>query len=700
MKKDKRPQEIEISFDSNADKNIAKLVDWNNPPKLKDLKTDFKDACPTHNLHKAKVNEYLDVLDGRLKIKTKEGRSTIQPRVVRKQAEWLYASLEYAFLSSPDIYDINPATHLDVEAARQNAIVINKQFRTDIPRVALVNKFTRTAVNTGTVIVKLSWESESYTSRVEVEVPIYAQTDEEAMTFIQELLQTGQLDEMSAQALLASGEPIQIGTSIEEEDQEIRTINRPVVEIKDSRNIIIDPTCEGEIEKANFLIDMFVTDLSTLKKDGRYKNLDKIKPSDMSMVAEDIVYHEDFKNSNTFEFKDEPRKKFIAYEYWGYWDINGDGMVKPIVATWVGNVMIRLEENPYPDKQIPYVITQFLPPSSNSAIYGEALAELLKDNQDILGAVTRGITDILGCSANGQRAIAKGMLDPINQKKFNEGEDFMFTPLMPFSEGYHMTKYSDIPNSAFDMIMFQNNEAEAQSGVKAFSQGITSEALGNSVGGIKSALDVTAKRELGILRRFSEGFQKIGRKIISMNSVFLSDEEIIRIADEDVKIKRDDLAGNFDLVLTISTAEEDNQAASNLAFLLQTVGNTFPLEFTQMILSRMVELYKQPDLAEAIRQYKPQPDPYIQEMQALELEHKRVQIENERAKAVENNADVGLKQAKTQQALADANLKATMKDKGDLEYVNDVTGTSHARKLAELEANKADTPKPSNNNRI
>ena len=48
----------------------------------------------------------------------------------------------------------------------------------------------------------------------------------------------------------------------------------------------------------------------------------------------------------------------MAYEYWGYWDINNDGIVKPFVATWVGDVMIRLEENPYPDKQLPYVLVQ------------------------------------------------------------------------------------------------------------------------------------------------------------------------------------------------------------------------------------------------------------------------------------------------------------------------------------------------------
>ena len=69
--------------------------------------------------------------------------------------------------------------------------------------------------------------------------------------------------------------------------------------------------------------------------------------------------------------------------------------------------MIRLEENPYPDKKLPFVIVQFLPSNENS-IYGEPLAELLKDNQDIVGAVQRGMIDLFGNSANGQQGIVKG----------------------------------------------------------------------------------------------------------------------------------------------------------------------------------------------------------------------------------------------------------------------------------------------------
>lgn len=40
----------------------------------------------------------------------------------------------------------------------------------------------------------------------------------------------------------------------------------------------------------------------------------------------------------------------------------------------------------------------------------------------------------------------------------------------------------------------------------------------NTATGVRSALDSTSKRELGILRRLSAGLEKIGRKIIAMNA--------------------------------------------------------------------------------------------------------------------------------------------------------------------------------------
>ena len=670
-------EEVSLNYLS-EDADIKNLVNWQNPPTIRDLKKDLSEALPSHNLHVDKVNGWISALRGELKIKVQEGRSKVQPKLIRKQNEWRYSALEEPFLSTDDMFIVNPVTHLDVDAARQNMLVLNKQFRVDIPKVQFINKYIRTAVNTGTVIVKLNWEVERGT--VLEEVPVYTQTAEELYTVLQQKVLNGEISEEEAIPIMESGQPIQIGVESKEVEKEI--INRPVLQVKDSRNIIIDPSCEGDIDNAQFIIDKFLTDMSSLKKDSRYSNLDKIDEKEYSTSITDYSYYDsEFRNDPNFSFNDKPRKKLLAYEYWGYWDINGDGIVKPIVATWVGDTIIRLEENPYPDKKLPFVVVQYLPPDIDS-VYGDADASLLKDNQDIIGAVSRSMIDLIGRSANAQQGVRKDLLDPINRDKFNKGLDFEYNPVANLGDALYMTKIPELPRSTLEIIQMQNNEAEALTGVKAFAGGISSQALGDSVGGIRSALDATAKRELSILRRLSEGLKQIGRKIMAMNAVWLSDEEIIRVTDDEfVAIKRSDLAGNFDLTLAVSTAEMDNQKASELAFMLQTMGNSVPFDITKIILCKIADLRKLPDLSRMIAEYQPQPDPLAQQKAQLECELLKAQIANEQAKANENAVDVQLKQAKTQSELAKAGKLSSETDKLDLDYVEQSSGLQQEREL-------------------
>ena len=660
-----------------SENDIREMVDWKNIPTLKDLKDNLTEATPSHNNHVSTVNEYISTLRGELRAKIMEGRSKVQPKLVRKQGEWRYSALEEPFLSTSDMFKVSPVTHADVESARQNELILNKQFRVDIPKVKLINRLVRTAVNTGTVIIKLGWETEKDT--VIEEVPVFTKSLEETYEVLAQMVQSGQMSEEESIQILESGQPIQIGVESVEIEKEV--INRPVVQIRDSRNVIIDPSCEGDIDNAQFIIDKFTTDLSSLKKDGRYHNLDKIEEKNYATV-DDTYYHDnDYKSDPSFRFTDKPRKKLVAYEYWGYWDIDDSGIVKPIVATWVGDTIIRLEENPFPDKKLPFVVIQYLPPD-NETIYGDSDASLLKDNQDIIGAVSRATIDLIGRSANAQRGVRKDLLDPINRDKFNKGLDYEFNPINNPKDAIVTSKLPEIPRSALEVIQLQNNEAEALTGVKAFTGGISGDALGSSVGGVRSALDATAKRELGILRRLSEGIKQVGRKIITMNAVWLADEEIIRITDSEfVNIKRSALAGNFDLSLEVSTAEMDNQKAGELSFMLQTTGNTLPFDITKIILCKIADLRKLPDLSKMIQDYTPQPDPFVQEKNRLEIELLKAQISNENAKAQENIVDVQLKAAKTQAELAKARLSGSKADEVDLNYLEQSSGLKQERAL-------------------
>jgi hypothetical protein len=284
----------------------------------------------------------------------------------------------------------------------------------------------------------------------------------------------------------------------------------------------------------------------------------------------------------------------------------------------------------------------------------------------------------MGRSANGQKGLRKDALDVTNQRKFESGKDYYFNAHIDPRAAFHDHVYPELPNSAQFMLQLQNMEAEALTGVKAFHGGISGEGLGKSATAARSALDAASKRELGILRRLAKGIIDIGRKITAMNAVFLDEEEVVRITNEEfVTIQRDDLAGNIDIKLSISTAETDNAKAEELAFMLQTMGNTMPPEMSYIVLEDIARLRKMPELAKKIKDFEPQPDPYEEQMKQLEMAKLQAEIEKIQSETTENLAEAELD-------TASARNKDSQTDKQDLDFVEKEDGTEHAKEIDKL----------------
>ena len=167
-----------------------------------------------------------------------------------------------------------------------------------------------------------------------------------------------------------------------------------------------------------------------------------------------------------------------------------------------------------------------------------------------------------------------------------------------------------------------------------------------------------------------------------MNAQFLSDTEVIRITNEQfVEIRKDDLPGNFDIKLSISTAEEDNNKAQELAFMLQTMGNNMDPSMSKIILSDIAKLRKMPDLAEKIENFEPQPDPMAQKQAELQIQLLEAQLRKENAMAMEAEANAQLTLAKigTEQ-VKQGDIKAST-DQKTLDFVEQESGLKQERDL-------------------
>lgn len=684
-------EQLDTSAAESEDEQSIIPDGWTTPPTVMKLKEDLLAAQPSHDTQEGKIDVWLDNLyvRGTALIKVPEGSSQVQPKLIRKQAEWRYASLSEPFLNTDDLFSATPVTWEDEKSATQNALVLNSQVNSKIDKVAFIDQYIRAAVDQGTAIVRVGWvfEEEEVLERQPI-VEFYPNPQlaplHQELHKLKQSNPTGYRFEVPVELQQAHDITMNSGTPMEprvtgmKEVKVMKTIrNHPSVEVCDYRNVIVDPTCQGDAEKASFLIFSFETSKSQLERDSKYSNLDKINLDTNSVLAQPDHASED--NSANFNFKDDARKKIVAYEYWGFWDVDGSGVTTPIVATWVGDTMIRLEENPYPDKALPFVIVPFLP--VRNSVYGEPDGELLIDNQKIAGAVTRGMIDIMGKSANGQTGYRKDALDATNRRKFLKGHDYEYNGQVDPSMAFHMHTFPEIPQSAQFMLQLQNMDAESMTGVRAFANtGVNGSGLGDVATAVRGAMDAASKRETGILRRLASGMVKIGRKIIAMNQEFMEEEEVIRITNgEFVPVRRDDLAGKIDLKLDISTIEEDNVKAQELAFMLQTMGNNMDPGMTKLILRDIARLRKMPELAHQIEVYEPQPDPMEQQIKQLTIQKLQAEVAEINARAMSLQSEAQLDQAKVGETQAKTRLMGSQADITDLDFMEQESGVKQER---------------------
>ena len=633
---------------------------------LSNLKADFTASKLLRNELDQKIARWKSEYNAEPYGNEVNGRSKLVSRDIKKQSEWQHAALIEPFVSTPDIIKANPVTSEDAEIAPKIEVLLNTQFCRQFSRYNFMTKALKVLDQEGTVVIRTGWEYEEKIVEVEEDREIPNPDYQRAV----EAINQGMTDPSILQGI----EPTLITKVRVRKTKPVK--NHPTAMVCRNEDIFIDPTCQDDMDKCQFVIYRYETDMTTLKQAGIYKNLDKIKiPTGLTGTNDTEYITED---STSFRFSDTARKKIVVHEYWGNYDINGDDIAEPIVCTWIDNTIIRLEDNPFPDKKPPFLIVPFS--AIPFKLYGESNAELLSDIQKIKTAIYRGFIDNMALSNNGQKGIKKGSLDEYNKQRFLNGENFEFNH---YASDFFIGNFNELPSSIFNVLTLMNNEAESITGVASFNTGINGNALGSTATSIRGAIDSASTRRLNIVRNISENLVKpLLRKWLAYDAMFLDEESQYRITNDTfVYLKRDDLGANIDIDLSISTSDDNRAKAQELAFVLQTVGPSEDPRLRKILMAQIAQLYRMPDLAKMIMDYKPEPDPMAEQMQQLQMQLLQAEIANTQAKAGENTVDQDVKRAKVQTELAKAKNLNSMADKTDLDYVHQYSGIKEKEAL-------------------
>lgn len=629
---------------------------------LKDLKADLKSTDTSRKEQDEQIERWGKEYRGEEYGNETEGKSKIVSKDIKKQDEWMHPSLLEPFVSTEDIVKITPITWEDKPKAKQTEMLLNYQFCRQFPRFSFMTKAIKVLSQEGTLVVQTGWDYKDEKVTREVD----------SITII---------------------DGIETITSVEMEETVILK-NQPTAVVCRNQDVFIDPTCMDDMDKCQFVIHRYESDYSTLKQDGRYKNIDKVMKSAASETDGDYENEDE----SEFRFSDDPRKKLLVYEYWGNYDLHGTGIATPIVCAWIGDTIIRLTDNPYPDKKVPFLVVPFN--SVPFQLAGESDAEIISDNQKVKTAVMRGIIDNMAQSNNGQTGVRKGALDAANRKKFMNDQNFEFngTP-----NDFWFGSYNAIPSSAFDMLSVMSNDIESMTGVKGFSGGISGGSISGSATGVRGALSATETRRMYRVRNIAENLIKpMARKWLSYSAELMSPIEIMDLTNEQyVPITKDDLTGKADLEIEVSTAEDNAQKAQELSFMMQTTAQTMDPDMQFDLMADWATLAKMPDSAKRlrdksaqVRQQMSQPDPMKQRMQEIEI--RKAELANKKLEAEifsiyasghEDEADKRAKMAKAYVDEARADLLRSQKDISDIDYIKADEQIAHKEKMRESDQN-------------
>ena len=252
-----------------------KLTNWKKEPTLQDLKYDIEQAKGQHDAHMGNISRWNDLLRvaGKAKPPQVKGRSSVQPKLVRRQAEWRYSALTEPLNSTTKLFKVTPTTFEDEDGAKQNELVLNWQVRTQLNKVKLVDDIIRSTVDDGTCIIRTGWKR--VVVQVDEQVPVYSLypvNSEEQIQQLQEALSLKEANpreydenippeikeavayyEESGEAVFA----VANGTQTVKVDKVLE--NRPIVDVLNPANVIIDPSCQGDLNKAMFACILFET---------------------------------------------------------------------------------------------------------------------------------------------------------------------------------------------------------------------------------------------------------------------------------------------------------------------------------------------------------------------------------------------------------------------------------------------------------
>lgn len=496
---------------------------------------------------------------------------------IKTSCEWILAGLMEAFTGSDDPLSVKGVNVEDDPAAEKIQQLVKYQLEKKNSYYQFVYYELKQALAENFGVAKVWWKREE--ERRPMEMMIDLLSDDDTIINLAEAVARHKIEITKVEDIEEADDLLRV-----EYDEIIVKANHPVVEVIPASELRYTPDAP-DLQDCKFVAHRKVVNGDYLKRrerDGIYKNIDKAleeygRGDTTAELLDQINDPDRTEPTKKPSDSDNASKEVELYEAYLQVDYNNDGIYENLIVHAIGNNLIRVVEN---DFEFPpfFICSAF--PDPNTVFSRESLADNLEQHQDLKTAIIRQIIVNVAKNNSPRYFVDQTKVD-MDALMANEE----IIPTMGQPEAAVFTGPSlPLSSLSMELVNYAQTEIEAQSGSTRYNQGLDSNSLNKTATGVTAILGASEKRNKMIARSIAEKFFiPIYKFLILLNQKYLEDEQIIRLTNETVKIRRDELDIDYDLIVNVGQGAGTREA--QIQYLMVALNQIYPVLVNQGIVN-------------------------------------------------------------------------------------------------------------------
>lgn len=487
-------------------------------------------------------------------------------RDVKTTIDWIMPSLMEVFTGSDDPVDIAGVNVNDDDNARKIQQLISYFVTRKNSFFTFMYNFLRDGLTINMGCAKVYWKRE------EERQPMEVLADAQMMQMILAGEAAGQVEIKEAVPVTPLGDLLRVKFDLVNVK-----VNQPIIENMSPSELRFTPEAR-DLHAAKFVAqrkNVRGDYLKRMEAQGVYQNVDaamaKAGEGARKTPLLDKLHNKHIEEMHgRLSDGDNASKEFDLYEAYLKVDFNGDGIYENIIVHAVGDVPLKIQDNVF--EMPPFFI--FSPDHDAYAIFGEdSITDTLEQLQDLKTALIRQMIIAVAKNNVPQKFVDENNVDM--DALLERAEIVPVKNGTSASQAVFQPPPIQIDSSAMTLVQYAQNEIESQSGSTRYNQGLDSSSLNRTATGISAIMGASDKKIKLIARLAAEtAWIPIVKFLILLCQKFVDDGQMIRLADENISIRREEISIDYDLIVNVGRGASSKEI--QIQYLMVLINQLYP----------------------------------------------------------------------------------------------------------------------------